>query len=167
MGLALVVIEEHAGRAVQLRDDHALGAVDDEGAVIGHQRHFTEIDFLLANVLDRLRVTARFLVVNDQANQHADRRRVGQAAHLALLDVEHRLAEAVAHVFERRVARVADDREYRLERGVQTDVLALFDRLVGLQELVVRIDLDRQQVRHVQDRRTLAEVLADSLFLSE
>jgi hypothetical protein len=33
VGLALVVIEEHAGRAVHLRDDDALGAVDDEGAV--------------------------------------------------------------------------------------------------------------------------------------
>jgi hypothetical protein len=31
MGLALVVVEEHAGRAVHLADDHALGAVDDEG----------------------------------------------------------------------------------------------------------------------------------------
>ena len=33
MGLALVVVEEHARRAVHLRDDDALGAVDDEGAV--------------------------------------------------------------------------------------------------------------------------------------
>ena len=33
MALALVVIEEHAGAAVHLRDDDALGAVDDEGAV--------------------------------------------------------------------------------------------------------------------------------------
>src|SRR6185295_13379326 len=35
--LALVVIEEHAGRTVHLRDDDALGAVDDEGAVVGHE----------------------------------------------------------------------------------------------------------------------------------
>jgi hypothetical protein len=33
MRLALVVIEEDAGRTVHLRDDDALGAVDDEGAV--------------------------------------------------------------------------------------------------------------------------------------
>jgi hypothetical protein len=33
VGLALVVVEEDAGRAVQLADDDALGAVDDEGAV--------------------------------------------------------------------------------------------------------------------------------------
>ena len=30
----LLALEEHAGRAVQLRNNHALGAVDDEGAVV-------------------------------------------------------------------------------------------------------------------------------------
>src|SRR5476651_601269 len=38
MGLALVVVEEHAGRTVHLRDDDALGAVDDEGAVHGQEQ---------------------------------------------------------------------------------------------------------------------------------
>jgi DNA-directed RNA polymerase beta subunit len=37
VGLALVVVEEHARRAVHLRDDDALGAVDDEGAVAFEQ----------------------------------------------------------------------------------------------------------------------------------
>ncbi len=41
------------GRTVQLRDDDALGAVDDEGAVLGHQRHLADVDFLLFHVLDR------------------------------------------------------------------------------------------------------------------
>ena len=152
---------------MQLRHDDALGAVDHERAVIGHQRHFAEIDFLLANVLDGLRRAAGFLVVNDQADLDANRRRVGQAAHLAFLDVETGLAEAIAHVLERRVAGVADDREHGLERRVQTDVVTIFDRLVRLQELVVGVELNRQQVRHVQNRRTLAEVLADALFLGE
>ena len=34
VGLALVVIVEHAGRTMHLRDDHPLGAVDHEGAVV-------------------------------------------------------------------------------------------------------------------------------------
>ena len=33
---------KHARRAVQLADDHALGAVDDERAVVGHQRNVAE-----------------------------------------------------------------------------------------------------------------------------
>ena len=53
--LAAVVIEEHTRRTVQLGDDDALGAVDDEGAVIGHQRNFPHVDFLLTNLLHRLR----------------------------------------------------------------------------------------------------------------
>ena len=55
VGLALVVIEEDARAAVQLADDDALGAVDDEGAVVGHQRDLAEVDLLLLDVADRLR----------------------------------------------------------------------------------------------------------------
>ena len=135
--------------------------------MIGHQRHFAEIDLLLTDVLDRFRVTARFLVVNNQPDLDANRRRVGQSAHLAFLDVEHRLAEPVADVLERGIARVADDRKYRLESRVQSDVLALLFGLVDLQELVVRIQLNRQQVGNIENCRPLAEILADALFLCE
>ena len=58
VGLALVVLEEHARRAVQLRDDHALGAVDDERALVGHQRHFAHVDLLLLHFLDHLATAA-------------------------------------------------------------------------------------------------------------
>ena len=92
MGLALVVIEEHARRAVQLRHDHSLGAVDHERAVIGHERHFAQVDFLLADVLHGLGSATGLLVVDDEAHIDANRCRVGQPAHLAFLDVEHRLA---------------------------------------------------------------------------
>ena len=102
--LALVVIEEHARRTVQLRHDDALGAVDNKRTVIGHQRHFAEINFLLANVLDRLRRAAGFLVIDDKAHEHANWRRVGQAAHLTFFDVKYRLAQAIAHVLESRIA---------------------------------------------------------------
>src|SRR5690349_12922823 len=61
MSLAFVVIEEHARASVQLRDDDALGAVDDERAVLGHQRHLAEIDLLLADVLDLLLRAGSFL----------------------------------------------------------------------------------------------------------
>ena len=47
-------VEEHAGRAVQLADDDALGAVDDERAVVRHQRDVAEVDLLLLDVADGL-----------------------------------------------------------------------------------------------------------------
>jgi hypothetical protein len=43
VGLAAVMIEQHARRTVHLADDDALGAVDDEGAVLRHERHVAHV----------------------------------------------------------------------------------------------------------------------------
>ena len=122
MRLAAVVFEEHARRTVELRDDHALGAVDDEGAVFGHERDFAHVDFLLLHFLDR--VLGRFLVHDDQADFGAQRGAVGEAALLAFDDVEGRRQQREAHELEAGIARVARDREDRRERGLQALVLA-------------------------------------------
>src|ERR1700722_19022001 len=167
MRLAAVVIEEHAGAAVQLRHDDALGTVDDEGAVLGHEGQLAEVDLLLAHVLDRLLGAARFLVEDHEAHFYAQRSGVGEAAQLAFLHVEHRIAEAIAHVLERRVARIAGDREHAVEGGVQTDIVAAGLRRIRLQEPAVRIQLDREQIRRAEDARTLAEVLTDALLFGE
>src|SRR5690606_10813797 len=160
-----VVVEEHARRAVQLGDDDPLGAVDDEGAVGGHERDLPHVHLLLLHVLDRL---ARGLaVIDDQTHGHAQRGAVAHATGAALALVEGRLAELVADVLQRGVAVVAADREHRLERGVQAAVGALGGVDVFLQELAVGIDLDRQQEGDLQDRLALAEVLADALLLGE
>jgi len=152
---------------MQLRHDDALCAIDHEGTVIGHERHFTEIHFLLANILNRFWRPAGFFVINNESNHDANRCGIGQTTHLTFFDVEYRLAEAVAHVFECRIARIADNRKNRLKCSVQTSVVTLFNRLVRLQEFLVRIYLDRQQVRNFENRRPFAKVLADALFLSE
>src|SRR6185369_17359246 len=52
MGLAAIVLEEHAWRTVQLRNDHALGTVDHERTSGGHERNFAHVDFLLLPFLD-------------------------------------------------------------------------------------------------------------------
>jgi hypothetical protein len=145
MRLAAVVIEEYPGRAVQLADDDPLGTVDDEGAVVGHQRQLAEINLLFAHVLDGLLGAGRLLVEDDEPHLHAQRRRVGEAAQLAFLDVEHRLAQAIAHVLERRIARIAGNREHALEGRVQS---AIHPRVLGrirLQEAAVGVELDGQQ----------------------
>ena len=104
MCLALVVVKEHAWRAVQLRNDYALGTIDDKGTVIGHQRHFTEIDLLFAYFFNWLRRAAGFLVINNKTHQHTNRSRKGQTAHLTFFNVKYWLAKAVAHIFKCRVA---------------------------------------------------------------
>ncbi len=165
MRLAAVVLEEHAGRAVQLRDDDALGAVDDERAVLGHERDLAHVDLLLLHLLDRL--LRRLLVHDDQADARAQRRAVGQAALLALDDVERRSEQRIADELETCVARVRRDREDRRERGLQALVLALGHRRHLLQERAVARELGLQQERHRKDARALREALADALLLGK
>ena len=167
MGLALVMVEEHARGAVQLRDDHALGAVHHEGAVLGHERQFAHVDFLLLHFLGAAVLDRRFLVIQGQAHQHAQRRGEGEAAHDAFLHVEGRLAELVLDILEGRVAGIAADREHGLEGRVQADVAALLGSLVLLQELAVGFQLDGQKIRDFEHARALAEVLADAFLLGE
>ena len=70
---------------MELRNDDALRAVDDERAVVGHQRNLAEEDFLLLDVADGFGLGLRVFVVNRQANFDLERHAVGHAALLALL----------------------------------------------------------------------------------
>ena len=158
--LALVVIEEHAGRAVELRDDDALGAVDDERAGVGHQRDLAEVDLLLLHVADRLDAGLFVDVPHDEADDDLDRRRERHAARAALVDVVLRLLEVVRDELERAGLGEVLDREDALEDALKADVLALVDRDVDLEELVVAALLDVDQVRDLDDLLELREALA-------
>ena len=50
---------------------------------------------------------------------------------------------------------------------LQADMLEERRDEIGLQELAIGVELDRQQVGHLEDALPLAEVLADTLFLGE
>src|ERR1035437_3857973 len=101
VALRLHLLEKHARRAVQLADDHALGAVDDERAVIRHQRNLTEEHFLLFDVPDALLLRFGVLGIHRQPDRDLEGRRIGHAALLAFLHVvlelqTHRVAALVA-----------------------------------------------------------------------
>src|SRR6185295_8701167 len=165
MRLAAVVLEEHAGRAVQLGDDHALGAVDDERAGGGHERDLAHVDLLLLHLLGgRL---GRVLVEDHQAHLGAQRARVREAALLALLHVERRLAQEVADELEARIARMADDREDRGKRSLQPLVAARLRRHVRLEKAGVGLELGRDEERRLLDDRPLREALADAFTLGQ
>ena len=61
MRLALIMVEEDTGRAVQLRDNDTLGPINNESAILGHQRHFTHVHFLFFYIPDDLLATTSFL----------------------------------------------------------------------------------------------------------
>jgi hypothetical protein len=117
--LALVVVEEHARRAVHLRDDDALGAVHDEGAVVRHERHVAHVDVLLLDVLDGAGLGVRVDIEHDEAQRHLERRGEGHAPLAALVHVVLRRLERVLHELEERRVREVGNRENGLEDGLQ------------------------------------------------
>jgi hypothetical protein len=150
---------------VQLGNDDALSAVDDERPVFCHQRNFAEIDLLLLDVLDGL--VRRILVDQDQANAHSQWRSVGGTTQLAFFDVEYRSAERVIHIFKARGARIAFDRKHGFERRVQAGVDPPVGRDVGLGKLPIGIQLNRQEIRLLHNFGQLAEVLANPFLFSK
>ncbi len=163
--LAAVVLEEHARRAVQLRHDDALGAVDDERAGGRHERDLAHVDLLLLHLFRRR--LGRLLVHDHQAHLGAQWAGVCQAALLAFLDVERRLAQRVADELEPRILRMADDREDRGERCLQALVPAALGRHMRLQERGIGLELGRDQERHFLHDRPLGEALADAFTLGQ
>jgi hypothetical protein len=148
MGLAAVVVEEHTGAAVHLGDDDALGAVDDEGAVRGHERHVAHVDVLLLDVLDRAGAGLLVDIEHDQAERHLERRGEGHAPLLALIDVVFGLLEGVAHELELGALAEIPDGKHRAEHRLQTLVGTAALRLVHHEELIVRLLLHLDEVRH-------------------
>ena len=151
MGLALVVVEEHARRAVHLRYDDALGAVDDESAVHGHERHVAHIDVLLLDILDGARRRSLVDFEHDQPQRHLEGRGEGHIALPALVDVILGRLELVLSRFERGGVRKFGDREDRPEDWLQALFRSAALGLVYEEELIIRGLLDLDQIRHLGD----------------
>ena len=111
--LGRVLRREQVGarRAHELRDDHALGAVDDEGAPLGHAREVAHEDALLADL-------ARRLV--DEADGHVQRGLVGLILLAALVDVELGGVELVVAELHGEAAGVVLDRGDVVDRLPQS-----------------------------------------------
>ncbi len=135
--LALVVVEEDARRTVHLGDDHPLGAVDDEGALVGHERNVAHVDVLLLDVLDRAGAGFFVRLEHDQAQLDLQRRRVGHVALDAFLDVVLRLLKLIGDVLEHGALVEVLDREDGLEDRLDALVLALARPDFALEELLV------------------------------
>ena len=104
-------LEEHSRRTVQLADDDALGSIDDERAILRHQRNIAEENFLLLDVADGT-VAGLILVPDGEPHRHFERSRVGHAAlfafrHVILQLQPNRIAALVAEVGSIRVVGAA------------------------------------------------------------
>ena len=140
-------LEGDAGRTVELGDDDALGAVDDERAALGHHRDVAHEDLL---VLDE--------VLLAQAQLHVERHGVGGALAEALDLGALGLADRVGDVLERQALVVGIDREDLLEDGLEAEGLALLLGRVLLEVLQVGADLQLNEVGRLDDFAEFAEV---------
>ncbi len=147
------------GRAVELADDHALRAVDDERAAVGDERELAEVDLLLDHVLHLLFAVAR-VVPDDQAQRRLQRHRVREIALLALLDGVLRRPDLVRDELEREIPARVRDRENVLEDRLQAFPVTLLRRHDQLQEVPERIELDSKEIRDLHHRVQLREVVS-------
>ena len=120
---------------MQLGDDNPLGTIDDESTVLGHQGDLPHVNILLLDIFDRLR--GGFLVINNQSDFNAQRAGIGGAAQHTFVNVKHGLTQRVINIFQRRVAAIADNREYRFKRCVQTVLSTILQRDAVLSKLAV------------------------------
>ena len=104
--------EVHARRAHQLGDDDALGAVDDEGAFVGHHGEVAHVDL---GLLDLTRL------LDGEAGLDPERGGIRHVAVAAFLDGELRLAELIVEKLQLEVlACVIGDRVYLVEELPQS-----------------------------------------------
>ncbi len=164
MGLALVVLEEHAGRTVELRDDHTLGTVDHERTGRRHERNFAHVDFLFLHFLDLARI---FPIVDDQADLGTQRRVEGQAALLTFLDVERRVGQVVGDELHTGKPVVRHNREDCTESRLQALCFAARGWRTLLQKLSVGFNLGGKQERNLMNRRALRKTFANALLFGE
>ena len=132
LGRVLRLHQVGAGAPDELRDDHALGAVDDERPPLGHHREVAHEDPLLADLAG---------VLVDEPDRHRERGLIGQVLLAALLDRELRHTELV-------VAELDGQRA-----GVILDRRDVVDRLAEAfaHEPVEGLTLDVDQVGEVKD----------------
>ena len=123
------------GRTMQLADDDALRAVDDERALRRHERNFAHVNFLFLGPL--------FL---RELESDVERRAVGLAFALRFERGQLRLADLVVAEIEHRLFVVALDRKDFLEDGLQAGHFPLRNRHVLLEEIEVGIELNLDEV---------------------
>jgi len=160
VGLATVMIEEHAGRAVHLADDHPLGAVDDEGAVRGHERHVAHIHILLLDIDHGTGAGVGIDFKHDQAQRHPHRRGIGHAALAALVHVIFRGFQFILDEIQLRRAGEILDREDAAQRLFEAGDIA--DGRARAQELLIAFPLHLDQVRHLHGFGDIAKDFADA-----
>ena len=149
-GLAVGMLGRLKGnprRAVQLADDDALGAVDDECALRGHQRQFAHEHLFFLG--------PSFILEQERDVQ---RRAIGDSFAQAFQPVLFGFSDFVTVEVQHHLPVVAFYGKDFGEDGLQAEVFPFGRGDVGLEKFAVRIDLDFDQVRRRDDFLDFSEV---------
>ena len=158
--LGPVMINEQPGGAVQLAHHYPLGAIDDEGAVLGHQRQGAEIDLLLLDVPDGLDFGVRTQIMDHQAHPYLYGHFKSHAPLLAFVDVVLGISQSVLDELQRAHAAKIPDGEDALEHSLEAVDRARSRFHVFLQEAMIGLFLHLNEIRNVHHSLDLAEIFA-------
>ncbi|KAF5050873.1 hypothetical protein DSECCO2_425020 [anaerobic digester metagenome] len=141
VGLARVVFENDAGRALELVDDDPFRAVDQERPLLGDEGNGSEIYVLFLDVMDGA-AAGRFVhIVDSEADLDAQGGFEGQALGDALIDIILGLADLVADIFQGGSLVEVMNGKDRTKHAFKPDVRAHAGGDVGLEKFVVGIKL--------------------------
>ena len=160
--------EEHARRAVHLRNDNTLCAVHNKCTLGRHERDIAHIHILLFNIFDRARACIIVNIKYDEAHFDFQRCSVSNVALLTFLFIKFRFFKNERDIFQNSPFRKITNRENRVKHPVHTFIRTpIFMFNVLLEELIIGGLLNLDQVRHTDDFRNPAEALANTFLASE
>ena len=144
------LLKADARRPVQLADDHPLSPVDDEGALLGHDRNVAHVDPLrhLGAVDLQQEIDVERRIVNLAVLDAVD--------HVALLLAGR--ADLVGDELERHLLVEALDRENLVEHLLKPLILPLRRRHVALEEITVGVNLEADQIRNFENVPELPKI---------
>ena len=167
MRFAPVMVKKDTRAAMHLGNNNTFRAIDDEGTVVGHERHIAHVDILFLDVAHRTAAGFLIHIPNDQAQPHLERRGIGQPALDAFLNIIFRIFEFVLHELQATTPGEIINRKDRTEHFLQTRDGARIRKHFHLQEAFIGCALHINKVRHRRHFWQTPEALADPLTPGE
>ena len=141
------LLEADARRSVQLADDNALRAVDNESTAFGHHRDFTDVDVFIYNGV---------FVFKSEINMK--RGAVSISVFDAVNGILLRKAQGIRDELQDHLFVKTFDWEDFVENLLETLVFTLVFRDVELQERFIGVDLNTDEVRYFQHFLQFSEI---------
>ena len=167
MGFSFIMVEKDSRRAMQLTNHHPLGAIDDEGAVICHQRYGAEVNLLLFDIPNVFGTGIFIHIVNDEPHRYLDGCLISHSALQTLLDIIFDTPNGVTDKLQGGCTAEVADREDSFEDSLQSLVDPFVRINLLLQKPFVGLSLHFDEIWDFNYFLYLAETLPDSIVIGQ